>query len=208
VRRIVGIIICFWVFWACEPSNPDPVVLEYHVPEIPVTRLAFDNPELSKDSTGALLFAGVKYSGFMEKVNSRGELIEVTSYFEGFLEGDMLGYYPSGRKRYIRPYRNGKKQGAHFGYYVNGAKQFHYIFEKGKSEGNHLVWFKDGSVFKDLNYKNGRPFGSQKVWRRDGKIRSNYVIRENGRRYGLMGIKRCTKLDTEKEEFDPYEGKK
>jgi len=153
-----------------------------------------------------LLFEGTKYSGFIEQVNAIGELLELKSYYNGFLEGDMIGYYSSGIKRSFRPYRKGKKHGEHFGYYEDGSKQFHYLFENGKSEGNHLEWFKDGAVFKDLNYKNGRPFGSQKVWRSDGKIRSNYVIRENGKRYGLMGIKRCTKLDTEEEKFDPYKG--
>ena len=40
----------------------------------------------------------------------------------------------------------------------------------------------------------------------DGKYRSNYVITENGRKYGLVGLKRCKKIDGETENIDPYTG--
>ncbi len=56
----------------------------------------------------------------------------------------------------------------------------------------------------EINYLNGKPFGSTKIWRKDGKLRSNFVIRENGRRYGLAGIKRCTKINIKEEIIDPY----
>ena len=50
-------------------------------------------------------------------------------------------------------------------------------------------------LMQDRNYVNGKAMGAQKVWRKDGKIRANFVIRENGKKYGLMGMKRCTKID-------------
>ena len=59
-------------------------------------------------------------------------------------------------------------------------------------------------MFSEINYLKGKPFGLTRVWRKDGKLRSNFVIRENGRRYGLAGIKRCTKIDTKKQILEPY----
>ena len=70
--------------------------------------------------------------------------------------------------------------------------------------GKHIQWYDSGQIYSEINYLNGKPFGSTKVWRKDGKLRSNFVIRENGRRYGLAGIKRCTKIDTEKQIIEPY----
>ena len=82
-----------------------------------------------------------------------------------------------------------------------------YHFKNGMNVGNHKEWYQDGSPLQDRNYANGQPMGSQKVWRRDGKIRANFVIRENGKKYGLMGMKRCTKIDTKKQTLEPYKGK-
>ena len=41
------------------------------------------------------------------------------------------------------------------------------------------------------------------MWRPDGKYRANYVVRENGRSYGLTGLKRCKKIDGKNEVIDP-----
>ena len=74
------------------------------------------------------------------------------------------------------------------------------------SQGTHKTWYRDGSLSSELNFKDGHEFGAQKVWRQDGKLKSNYVVRENGRRYGNLGLKRCKKLDGEDETIDPYRG--
>ena len=84
------------------------------------------------------------------------------------------------------------------------AKKFEYFFIKGLSEETHYQWYENGQLYSEINYLNGKPFGSTKIWRKDGKLRSNFVIRENGRRYGLAGIKRCTKINIKEEIIDPY----
>jgi antitoxin component YwqK of YwqJK toxin-antitoxin module len=173
---------------------------------IPNVEIADHDEKLFMNSDGILLHNELPFSGFLIKKNSDGVLIEKIGYLNGSQAGDMLGFYENGAKKFIRPYLNGEKHGIHLGWYEDGTLRFLYQFENGLSEGNHKEWYEDGSIMQDFNFKDGKPFGSQKVWRKDGKIRGNYVVRENGRRYGLMGIKRCTKIDGEDERLDPYVG--
>ena len=56
-------------------------------------------------------------------------------------------------------------------------------------------YYRDLTKDRDIKESDGfsftivlKPFGSTKVWRKDGKLRSNFVIRENGRRYGLAAV--------------------
>jgi len=175
--------------------------------EIPNVENREDNERLVRDLTGLILLDGVLYSGYLMSYSVDQVLINKRGYYQGKLEGRSTSYYQSGALRDNRPYKNGKKHGEHKGWYENGQLKFHYFFEDGLSVGNHKVWYKNGSPFKDMNYKKGRPFGSQKVWRSDGKVRANYVIRENGRKYGLAGLKRCTKIDSDTKIIDPYTGK-
>ncbi|MEQ8583389.1 MAG: hypothetical protein RIC30_20030 [Marinoscillum sp.] len=187
-------------------EKPDDAVLEEVEKRIPSTQLISTHEDLRKDSAGVLLYREVPYSGYLVDLNTEGQVMLRQGYFEGKLDGEMLAYYASGALRFKRPYTDGQKHGAHIAWYEDGQMKFLYHFDQGRSVGNHKEWYPDGSLFQDLNYQDGRPFGAQKIWRRDGKIRANYVIRENGKRYGLMGIKRCTKIDGEKEEIDPYKG--
>lgn len=180
----------FGLFTSCES-----------IPDIETT---ISDDRLSKDVNGLLLFSMEPYSGYVTVFDRDANLINKKSYLDGEQEGVSEAYYANGKLRYSRPYKKGKKDGEHIGWFGDGKKKFHYVFQHGLNEGNHKEWYADGSLAKDFNYQSGRPFGSQKVWRRDGKIRANYVIRENGKRYGLMGIKRCTKLDGETQEIDPY----
>ena len=97
----------------------------------------------------------------------------------------------------------GKKEGTHKGFFPDSQPRFEYKFEAGENIGTHYDWYEGGQLAKLTNYKDGKPFGVQKMWRSDGKIRSNYVIREDGRRYGLVGIKRCKNINTEAQAIQP-----
>lgn len=192
--------------WYEGGEEHDGAVVGAAEKQISNTQLVSTHEGLRKDSSGVLLYREEPYSGYLLDLDSEGQVMLRQGYFEGRLEGEILAYYASGALRFKRPYRDGQKHGAHMAWYEDGQMKFLYHFDQGKSVGNHKEWYPDGSLFQDLNYQDGRPFGPQKIWRSDGKIRANYVIRENGKRYGLMGIKRCTKIDGEKEEIDPYKG--
>ncbi|MEQ9377497.1 MAG: hypothetical protein RIG68_20085 [Imperialibacter sp.] len=170
-------------------------------PLIPDIEVAESDETLSRDKKGRLHYEGGLFSGYLVEYYPGGTLKSKSAYSEGLLESVSYGYYPTGEVMYVRPYVKGEKHGTHTGYYPDGSLKFQYHFVTGKSAGNHQEWYQSGLLAKDLNYVDGQPFGSQKMWRPDGKIRSNYVIREDGRRYGLVGVKRCKNIDTELEQI-------
>lgn len=160
--------------------------------------------DLTRNDLGVMLYNDLPFTGLALSYSYEDKLSEQARYKDGKMDGDLIGYFPNGRIKYIRPYKNGQKHGIHIGWHLNGNIRFYYIFEYGLSEGNHKEWYENGDLMQDLNYVKGKPLGPQKVWRTDGKMRANYVVKENGRRYGLMGIKRCTKLDGDEEKIDPF----
>ena len=176
-------------------------------PKIPKTEIDKKDSGLSWDKKGKRRYLGKLFSGYIVQKNKKKVLLSKTPFYLGLQEGNMLGYYDSGKKRHQRPYLHGKKHGVHLGWYSNGVLKFKYHFENGKNVGNHKEWYPDGSPMQDRNYVNGKAMGAQKVWRKDGKIRANFVIRENGKKYGLMGMKRCTKVDAKKQMLEPYKSK-
>lgn len=173
---------------------------------IPEFLVSTSDSGITKKQNGDILFKGQPFSGYLIEKYPNDTIALKKGYFEGKQNGIMTAFYENGNTRYIRPYRNGEKHGTHVGFHRNGVKAFEYHFVKGFSEGNHKEWFSSGQLATNMNYVGGKEFGKQQAWRPDGKVRSNYIVRENGRRYGLMGIKRCTKLDGVTQTVDPYKG--
>lgn len=168
---------------------------------IPGTEIEHDDALLHHDVT-ALFYDGKPFSGTVVEHDDSGGVVTKTSYYEGLKHGPHLGYYPDGSPMFERPYYRGEKHGVHRAWHLNGELKFDFYFQHGLSEGNHRQWYEDGTLYSNMNYLHGRESGSQKVYRPDGKLRANYVVRENGRKYGLVGLKRCKNLDTEKETFN------
>lgn len=193
--KLIGHLAMVLLLIACNKSRG---------PKIPELRVNVD--ELTHDTRGVYYYQDSVFSGFAIDLSDSKVLKSVASYFNGKLEGDLVGFYPNGDTAYIRPYHLGEKHGDHLGYYRNGERKFHYYYENGFSQGNHKFWYMNGNLKEDLNYVDGKEFGSQRVWRPDGKLRSNYVVRENGRKYGILGLKRCSKIDSNTENIDPYKG--
>ncbi len=188
------VLLTFSIIWlSCsqkEVSIPDIIVPSNHA-------------LIKKSENGLLLYDGQPFSGTLRFTSKEGSLSETKQYHVGRQEGLYLGYYSTGEVRFKRLYHQGKKHGLHEGWYRDGSKKFRYYFENGLSEGQHLEWYRSGQLSREANYKEGHEFGTQKIWRSDGKIRTNYVIREDGRKYGLIGMKRCKNIDVENEQLDP-----
>lgn len=198
---LIAIISGFFLSSCFESDENNSDSSTVAIPEI--HRLESDSLfELTKK--GILFYSRAPFSGFLTVSYQDGSVKEVSSYNEGLKEGNSVGYSMAGDTVFLRPYHKGNKHGNHFGWYTNGQLKFHYIFENGLSIGNHKEWYDDGQLFQDLNYVNGYELGLQRVWRKDGKLRSNYVMRENGRKYGMLGLKRCAKIDTEAQTIDRF----
>lgn len=175
--------------------------------EISNKTVEFGDTKLTKDSIGRIIYENQLFSGFLVQKDSNHNVIRSIPHYQGLIHGDWIDFFVDGSMKQKRSYLNGEKHGSHHGWYESGQLKFEYFFENGLSIGNHKAWYHDGSLYKDLNYKDGHEFGSQKMYRPDGKLRSNYVVRENGRAYGLAGLKRCSKIDGATEDIDPYTGK-
>lgn len=166
---------------------------------VPAVEVSESRSDVSYDPAGRVLLNEAPFSGYLMRYYPDGAVKKKTGYIDGVKEGVSWTFHAGGSIMARRTYKAGEKHGTHKGYYANGARQFVYYFEHGLSVGTHEEWYEDGSPARLMNYVQGRPFGTQKVWRPDGKLRSNYVVREDGRRYGLVGIKRCKNIDTETE---------
>ena len=163
------------------------------------------NPLIEK-RVDSILYNGSVFTGATVEVEADSSK-SIRTYQSGILHGESIMYYPSGRMKHYRPYVEGEKHGKHVGFYDNDQPKFTYLFEHGFAVGNHKEWCKSGQLYRDLNYENGKERGAQKMYREDGKLRGNYVVRENGRIYGLVGVKRCKNINTELEEIDELDSK-
>lgn len=189
---------------SCElVSYSHSVADEVNIPNIEILEREF---RLSFRKNGMLCLDSVPFSGFLIQKHANGQVASRKGYHQGKLEGHWRKFYADGSLKSIRYYQKGEKQGKHLGYHPSGTRKFKYYFENGLSEGTHFTWYADGQLSSETNYTNGHELGAQKVWRPDGKFKSNYVVRENGRRYGMIGVKRCAKIDSETKNIDPYKG--
>ncbi len=171
--------------------------------KLPDVQVVSGDPALSRRTDGAIMYGLESFSGYLITYDDQGKLYSKSGYLNGFLEGESLGYYPNGNTREIRYYEKGEKDGKHVGFFEDGTPKFEYYFENGLSVGAHRDWYASGQLAQEMNFVDGKQQGIQKVWRIDGKLRSNYVIASDGRRYGLVGIKRCKNIDTEEELIKP-----
>ncbi|MFT6881701.1 MAG: antitoxin component YwqK of YwqJK toxin-antitoxin module [Marinoscillum sp.] len=170
---------------------------------IPDQKVLRSDAALDYQTVQITSFEGTPFSGHVVEYYENGELKSDVSFLNGLRQSVSKGYHPNGVLAYERLYKVGEKHGNHVGFYESGAKQFEYHFDHGVNIGTHTEWYESGQVSTLFNYENGQPFGLQQTYRSDGKLRSNYVIREDGRRYGLVGIKRCKNIDTEDEQIKP-----
>lgn len=188
------------VIASCSPNRKEEVLNTMAIYDsIPEVTILHTDSLLVKKQDGSMLIKNEPYSGYIITRFPTGEMKLKEGYLNGLKEGRSMCYYPSGNIKYNRIYHKGEKTGIHLGWYNTGQKEYEMTFIDGFSEGEHKAWHANGQLYKLQHYKDGREFGSQKVWRPDGKIRANYVIREDGKKYGLMGLKRCAVIDGDDE---------
>ncbi len=115
-------------------------------------------------------------------------------YHEGLKHGQVVFWHANGQKAMDRLYEKGVKVGMHRAWYPSGQLKFCYPINKiGQYHGEVKEWFESGQLYKSFNFVNGKQYGSQRMWTAAGIIRANYVIK-NGDKYGLVGLKRCYKV--------------
>lgn len=183
---------------AKKPAFQDTEMSAIAIPDI---HLLSTDQRLYVRKDGLVEYNDILYSGYLESFFRNGQLKLRQGYIDGRPEGEHIKKDSTGQFLERRFYMNGEKHGNHTGWYPNGQKRFDYLFVQGRSEGCHRKWRENGDLWQEFNFEAGSQRGLQRVWRSDGKLRANYVVRENGRRYGMQGIKRCENIDTKKEQL-------
>lgn len=191
---------------ACDTFETGESQAIYLKEKIPNIEMLEGDERFDRTNDGKVMLDSVPYSGYLLSYYRDSTIRSKKGMYQGRLEGDFISYYPNGQVYSIRPYHLGEKHGEHLGYYEDGQIKFKYHFVNGFGQGTHKQWYQNGDLKSEMNYKDGKERGLQRVWRPDGKMRSNYVVRENGRQYGMLGLKRCAKIDSETGDVDPYKG--
>lgn len=131
-------------------------------------------------------FTGVIYE---LKANQK-DTMDIICFYRGKEHGTWKRFYPNGKLMEKRQYDNGKKVGQLLAWWPNGRRKLDYNFKDGEYSGLCREWLYTGQLMSAMNYDNGYEAGRQVQYYTDGKIKANYTIL-NGRRYGLLGTKNC-----------------
>jgi antitoxin component YwqK of YwqJK toxin-antitoxin module len=163
-------------------------------PPIPAVTVERGDPALQRRN--GVLYLGVRdgqggapFSGYLiERAGPR--VVARTPFFQGREEGWAYGYYPNGRKRFARFYKEGRKERTHRGWWENGNLQFVYRYQRDAFEGEQVSFYKNGQRAELRHYRAGYEEGQQRAWSGEGQLMANYTFK-NGRRYGIVGRFDC-----------------
>ena len=89
----------------------------------------------------------------------------------GKKEGIMTDYYPDGKKRGERIFRNDLQSGRSVFYYPDGQiKEVQYFSEEGLKEGGDTVFYDTGGPQFLVTFKNGVKHGYVRKWSPEGEL--------------------------------------
>ncbi len=195
VRHLLAVLCAGALLAGCAPRDLLPAARQAaRASAAPVVAFAGD---------GRVLHGAIAHDGLRVRVEGRpldggvlerdgaGRWIALRPYRDGFTDGIVCEWHPSGSLAWERAYRRGEKHGVQAGYWDGGAPQSRYTARHDQVDGARIEWFSDGRVARECHYRDGREDGAQRAWYEDGRLRANYVVRD-GRRFGLMGEKPCT----------------
>lgn len=143
---------------------------------------------------GKFCIDGIPFTGTLYQLDENNmDTASVSHYIDGLEDGEWRKFYPNGKMKEQRFYKNGKKVGIMKAWWENGKLQMLFNFENDEYEGVCSEWNDQGVMVREQHYHLGHEEGSQRQWYDNGKVRSNYVMK-NGRRYGLLGTKNCVNV--------------
>ncbi len=136
------------------------------------------------------------FTGQVRQYFLNGAIKSMTNYRNGLKEGEALKFFEHGAIAERRYYNNNEKSGTHMGWWPSGVARFKISYLNGLYHGKYEAWFKNGARYKLFHYNAGEEAGSQQMWKEDGTFRANFYV-ENGRRFGLIGLKQCKSVENE-----------
>jgi antitoxin component YwqK of YwqJK toxin-antitoxin module len=97
-------------------------------------------------------------------VSSRGPLVD------GKIDGVMIDYYPDGKVRAERMFRNDLQHGRSVWYYPEGQIKEVQNFADGRKEGGDTVWYADGRLQFVMSFQQGKKHGLLQKWDSSGQL--------------------------------------
>ena len=120
-------------------------------------------------------------------------------------DGESIGWYPDGKVKQIRRWKNGKQDGIRYEWYDDGEPRplesledkFNFIesqtigtkwhkksYTDGKPDGDWKIWHDNGEKYISGAYKDGKKIGTWNFWHPNG-IKAEVESYKNGKRHGL-----------------------
>lgn len=169
---------------------------------VPYTGVLFSKHENGKTMQEFHLkdgrFTGTGRTWFLD-----GTLMDETPFNEkGEMEGEAVGFYPSGKVKVKVEYRggkinglntllwengkpktvgtmkNGKWDGLTRTWWENGNQKASTMFKDGENDGPCQEWFENGQQSLDANFSKGNPDGEIRTWHPNGKPESVVVMKD------------------------------
>ncbi len=154
-------------------------------------RIANTDPFLSRRAE-YVFYNGQKFSGLIESKTAGIDVLRITPYRDGLIDGEEKDIHINGQVLAEREFEKGKKVGIHKGWFPNGNKRFQNEYLDSQFHGNQWEWRPSGGLYSFAKFDRGRVIG-KKLWREDGQIYMNFVLNA-GRPIGMTGGKLCNQV--------------
>ena len=100
--------------------------------------------------------------GLMVSYNEKGCLIKIENFYESWLQGPALFFYPENEQVFQDvTYEKTLKQGPEITYFKNGAIQFIINWKNGKKDGDMYEFYPNKSIKHHCHYKNDLKEGDE-----------------------------------------------
>jgi len=115
--------------------------------------------------------------GLSREYYPNGKLKAERRYRDGRLEGVSRLFHEDGGIMTEWHYREGKRDGPARGYYPNGKLKDKGFYKNDKLEGDVFKYYSTGRLKMEMRFKNDRPDGTARVYGADGILRTEYTYR-------------------------------
>lgn len=110
-------------------------------------RVDFD--EVSWDDDSRVVHNGVWFTGEVVEKTRSGEIVAVTSYWNGVEDGQSTEWYPSGQLKARGVARYGQAVGAHQVWHPNGQLATEAVFDDEGHQLSRRAWDEAGNLIAD-----------------------------------------------------------
>ncbi len=195
---VAGSYIILTMCLACSNLKEETIsraLSEVDTSHIPTDTISVTHSDLVL-TNGIYQYNDLAFSGFIQEDYSDKSMKSVGSYYKGMQHGETKTFYPNGKLRFSRMYKENVAYGKHIGLWENGNMKFNFLYVNDKREGLQKQWYENGRPYAFLNFKDDRENGMQQAWRENGKPYLNYEAKD-GFRYGLQKSALCYTLKEE-----------